>query len=182
MAALGRTEKMAEDTVNVFISYAHPDYQIAQTLFEILTECGGDRVSCFLDQYTTTTGSDWRKLIETYIETADWLIFIYRPGHVYDYCGIEMGMFMHANKDKIDKTIFSIHDVPPHAVPPSLQHRQNVLISYLEDDKDLQLTRDATDPEIAFYSRTPIAKFLTEFVASPRTRPLFKITPGREIE
>jgi hypothetical protein len=87
--------KSDPDNVHVFISYAHPDIDIAKALFDILKEFGESRVTCFLDQYTITTGDDWRDTIEKNIRLADWLIFIYRLGHTYDY----IRLLRHGNGD-----------------------------------------------------------------------------------
>src|SRR4051812_32058640 len=105
-----------QDGIHVFISYAHPDADIARTLYDILKECSQARVTGFLDQYTITSGDNWRDLIYQNLHIADWLIFLYRPGHAYDYCGIEIGIFDVENRErrlenKRSGRYFSIYDI-----------------------------------------------------------------------
>ena len=166
----------SDGKVHVFISYAHPDAEIAQALYEALKETNSGRVVCFLDTFTISTGDDWAQKIQSELRASDWLIFIYHEGQSYEFCGFEIGVFeaLHGlterDRVKSSRRLFTIHDVEP--LPSLLRFRQNRKVETWPGDDDLKTGRELTPAEVDFYAATPLGQFFAEFAAAPSGNPL----------
>ena len=164
--------------VRVFISYAHPDADIAQALFDALKDGNQSRVLCFLDAFTITSGDDWAKTIRNELRVSDWLIFIYHEGRSYEFCGFEIGTFttihdLDGDEKKTDARMFTIHDIDP--LPSLLQFRQNRKVHYRNGEDDFDPERALLPDEVEFYANSPLGRFFAEFYEAPPGNPLFPI-------
>src|SRR5262245_5362489 len=86
------TAGASDDKVRVFISYAHRDREIAQTLYEELSDIDRNRVECFFDQRTVQSGAEWMGHLKRELRRSDWLVCVY-TGEQSEFCGFEIGYF-----------------------------------------------------------------------------------------
>jgi TIR domain len=149
------------DKVNVFISYASVDRDIANALYEELTEIDRNRVVCFLDTKAIESGHSWQDDLEQALRCADWLVCVY-TGEQSEYCGYEVGVFVEANKlvdqaKRRDTRIVCLHNVED--LPGLFRTYQSKLIVAPAEPAAGAVALDET----TFYQNAPIAKFLGDF-------------------
>jgi len=150
-----------DDKIHVFISYAHGDREIAQALYEELTEIDRNRVQCFFDQRTIQSGAQWKAVLQMELRRADWLICVY-TGDQSEFCGFEVGYFAEAGDSedasaKRDRRVVCLHDVPE--LPGIYSGYQSRFIDF---PAEAQLAGQLQD-DSSFYTEAPITRFLSDF-------------------
>jgi hypothetical protein len=144
--------------VSVFISYAHNDDMIAQTLYNELIDVNRDRVNCFLDTRNIQSGRNFEDELDRALDQADWLVCIY-TGEQSEYCGYEVGVFKKTrsiSSGTNDDRLVCMHDV--EIVPGVFRNHQNHLVIF-PPDRQLSVTFD----ESSFYLSSPVASFFKNF-------------------
>jgi hypothetical protein len=158
-AAAPARASASDAKVNVFISYASPDREIAKTLYEELCEVDRNRVSCFMDTRTLEAGEEWLKQLKDALRKADWLVCIY-TGEQSEFCGFEVGIFAETNgamrQAGADPRIVCLHNV--EEIPGIFKPYQSRLITTFSD-----MPATAQRDEANFYQGQPVAKFLSDF-------------------
>jgi len=149
-----------DDSVNVFISYASADREIATVLYEELTEIDRKRVVCFLDTKTIESGEDWQDDLERALRRADWLICVY-TGEQSEYCGYEVGVFVESKGlsdrgKRKDTRVVCLHNVED--LPGLFRTYQSRLVT-----PSPELPPGSPVDESDFYLNAPITKFLIDF-------------------
>ncbi|MGJ7509693.1 toll/interleukin-1 receptor domain-containing protein [Variovorax sp. GT1P44] len=156
-----------DDKIRVFISYASADREIAQVLYDELTEIDRNRVECFFDVRTIESGAEWKQILKRELRRAEWLICIY-TGEQSEFCGFEVGYFADANDGKAsqDARVVCLHDVADlPGIYSGYQSRR--IISPSETPPGAPLPDEST-----FYKAAPLAKFLNDFC---KYRDLYRI-------
>jgi hypothetical protein len=146
--------------VNVFISYASSDNEIAKILREELIDIDRNRVNCFLDSETIASGEGWRNKLDMALDEADWLVCLF-TGEQSDFCGYEIEVFTKAkvqNPRGGDARFVCLHDQPE--LPAVFSSHQNKLIVFPPEPTSTTEPFDAP----GFYSQSPIAKFFSDFL------------------
>jgi hypothetical protein len=149
------------DRVNIFISYASADAGIAAALFEELSEIDHNRVVCFLDTETIGSGRDWKKRLDSFLQSADWLVCVY-TGEQSEFCGYEIGVFEQVNNltsGGTESPVVCLHDVP--TLPTVFAAHQNRLVKFPPDAS----TQNKQFNESDFYLHSPLAKFFSDLYA-----------------
>jgi TIR domain len=147
------------EKVNVFISYASSDNEIAKILREELIDIDRNRVNCFLDSETIASGEGWRNKLDMALDEADWLVCLF-TGEQSDFCGYEIEVFTKAkvqNPRGGDARFVCLHDQPE--LPAVFSSHQNKLIVFPPEPTSTTEPFDAP----GFYSQSPIAKFFSDF-------------------
>jgi hypothetical protein len=147
--------------IHVFISYAHGDREIAQALYEELTEIDRNRVQCFFDQRTIQSGAGWKAILQMELRRADWLICVY-TGDQSEFCGFEVGYFAEAGdkeeaNGKRDRRVVCLHDVAE--LPGIYSGYQGRFVAF---PAEAQVGGELQD-DSSFYRQAPIMRFLSDF-------------------
>src|SRR3954468_2786298 len=161
--------------VNVFVSYARNDHQIAKALHEELIDINRDRVECFLDTETIESGEGWEKKLEWALARADWLVCIY-TGEQSEFCGYEIGVFTKGKaleKATATSRLVCLYDAPEF--PGVFRRHQNRFVGFPPEYLPPGQTFDETD----FYQNSELAKFFENFCSYrnlyvPRDPPGFR--------
>jgi hypothetical protein len=153
--------QVAAEEVRVFISYAHADSGIATALYEELDKIDHNRIRCFLDTKTIGSGKNWKKRLDEFLQSADWLVCIY-TGEQSEFCGYEIGVFEKVNNlspEGDDSPVICLHDVP--TLPTVFQPHQNRAVVFPPEGS----VSNTQSNEVDFYLDSPIAKFFSDLYA-----------------
>lgn len=156
-----------DERIRVFISYASADREIAQVLYEELTEIDRNRIECFFDVRTIESGAEWKQILKRELRRAEWLICIY-TGEQSEFCGFEVGYFSEANESRAseDARVVCLHDVADlPGIYSGYQSRR--IVSPSETPPGMPMPEDS-----AFYKAAPLTKFLNDFY---KYRDLYRI-------
>jgi TIR domain len=125
-----RPRQRKSDKVNVFISYSHDDFPIAQALWREIEAIDHAGFDVFLDAEKIQLGSDWKDEIARAVKKSDIFIAVYTGDqkHVFDYCGFEVGLFTASERAGMKRRMFCIYDT--REPPTILSGLQGVQISY----------------------------------------------------
>jgi len=150
-----------DDKIHVFISYAHRDREIAQALYEELSDIDRNRVECFFDQRTIQSGAEWMTILKRELRRSDWLVCVY-TGEQSEFCGFEVGYFADSGDTnglggRSDKRLVCLHDVDD--LPSIYSGYQSRLVT---TPLDAQAGNQSSD-DSAFFKRAPVTKFLADF-------------------
>lgn len=156
---------------HAFISYAHQDAQIANTLEAQLTHLaergkGTSFLSCFLDTKSIPKGQRYEPIIRSGLKDADWLIVIF-TGDQSVYCGFEIGLFSYIGPEGA-KPIMCLHDVDRSRLPAVLEDYNAVAVAAITP----YLTKDpiASGEEMNLWWESSVGRFLRDFC---KTRNLY---------
>jgi hypothetical protein len=138
--ASSRPRREKSDRVNVFISYSHDDFPIAQALWQEIAAIDQAAFDVFLDAQAIELGGDWKAEIASAVKNADIFIAVYTGDqkHVFDYCGFEVGLFTASERDGMKRRMFCIYDT--RDPPTILAGLQGVQIRYDAGEKLLKST------------------------------------------
>jgi hypothetical protein len=148
--------------LQLFISYAHEDENIANAVYGALRQAlGTNFANIFLDKISIETGLDFETQIENTLDSTDIFIIVYtgaeKPSH--GYTGWEVGYFRRVqrlgeNDLGIERRIVPLYLYEPPATVTSIQ---GIALGITRDDLS-KSTEDFTKLEVS--SNDPMVKFI----------------------